>query len=159
MTEDTGALPASRLSPRQKQCLRLAYERQTSKEIAQALGLSAGTVNTYITEAVAVLQARNRRHAAELLHAYEGGAATPEKVQSHIHGVPTASALPAPAEAGSGGLRRMLPVRPKGADGNDLGIFVRLSWPFIGGVILAIGFGMLAIGMRVLSDFFRAVLG
>ncbi len=147
----------TKLSPRQKQCLRLAFERKTSKEIAAELVLGVGTVNTYITEAISVLNARNRRHAAELLHTYEVTSRTPEKVQLQSEGVPEGPRHP-PGGEGSDGWRRFLPVRQKGAIGNDLGIFARLSWPILGGVIIATGFGMLAVGMRVLSDIFRFLL-
>src|SRR3546814_16567075 len=41
-----------RLSPRQRECLRRIYLRSTSKEIATALDLGPGTVDTYITEAI-----------------------------------------------------------------------------------------------------------
>lgn len=61
-----------RLSPRQRECLRLIWERQaTSKEIAAELGISANTVNGYIAEAVELLGARDRRDAARLVY---GGA-------------------------------------------------------------------------------------
>lgn len=150
---------ASRLSPRQKQCLRLTYERRTSKEIAATLGLSVGTVNTYITEAVGVLQARNRRDAAELLHACEAAASAPDIVKLQSEGVPPLRPSAAGIGASSGDWRRLLPVRSKGAIGNDLGIFTRIFWSILGGVILATGFGMLAVGMRVLSDLLRALRG
>lgn len=58
--------PASRLSPRQRECLRLVWERRTSKEIAVELGISAATVDGYIKEAMEQLGARNRRDAAAI---------------------------------------------------------------------------------------------
>lgn len=157
MGDSSASSPAEKLSPRQRQCLRLAYDRQTSKEIAAALGLSVGTVNTYITEAIGILQARNRRHAAELLHAAEDENLPPDKVQLHSEGVSVSPALPPVIGASSGDWRRLFPIRSKGAIGNDLGIFLRLCWPVLGGVIIAIGFGMLAVGMRVLSDICRVL--
>ena len=58
---------AVHLSPRQRDCLRLVWERQaTSKEIAAELGISASTVNGYIAEAIETLGARDRREAAAL---------------------------------------------------------------------------------------------
>lgn len=52
-----------RLSPRQIQCLELVRLGRTSPQIAQALGLSARTVDQYVAEACARLHARNRTHA------------------------------------------------------------------------------------------------
>jgi DNA-binding CsgD family transcriptional regulator len=55
------------LSPRQRDCLQLVWERQaTSKEIAAELGISKSTVDGYIAEAVEALGARDRRAAAAL---------------------------------------------------------------------------------------------
>ena len=65
------SVPVERLSPRQRECLRLAYQRRTTKEIARELGIRPGTVATYCSEAIAILGADNRRHAAELLHGLE----------------------------------------------------------------------------------------
>lgn len=60
-------LPIDHLSPRQRECLRLVWDRQaTSKEIAIALGISKSTVDGYIAEAVEQLGARDRREAAAM---------------------------------------------------------------------------------------------
>ena len=66
--------PAAKLSPRQRECLRLVWARHTSKEIAAELGISASTVDGYIKEAIEALGARDRRHAAAIAF---GGADTP----------------------------------------------------------------------------------
>ena len=55
---------ARRLSPRQAACLELVCEGRTSAQIAHALGLSARTVDQYVAQSCAKLQARNRTHAA-----------------------------------------------------------------------------------------------
>lgn len=56
-----------KLSPRQRDCLQLVWERQaTSKEIAAELGISKTTVDGYVSEAVATLGARDRRDAAAI---------------------------------------------------------------------------------------------
>jgi DNA-binding CsgD family transcriptional regulator len=55
------------LSPRQHECLRLSWERLTSKEIALRLGLSPRTVDSYIAEAVEALGAADRREAARMV--------------------------------------------------------------------------------------------
>ncbi|WP_374660646.1 LuxR C-terminal-related transcriptional regulator [Phenylobacterium sp.] len=55
---------ARRLSPRQAACLELVCEGRTSAQIANALGLSARTVDQYVAQSCAKLKARNRAHAA-----------------------------------------------------------------------------------------------
>ncbi len=60
--------PATPLSPRQRECLRLVWSRRaTSKEIAAEIGVSKSTVDAYIAEAVKALGARDRRQAAEMV--------------------------------------------------------------------------------------------
>lgn len=70
-----------RLSRRHRECLRGVRALKGSKEIADALGIEKSTVDKYLTEAVKVLGARNRRDAALLLAAHEagGGDATADK--------------------------------------------------------------------------------
>ncbi|WP_394662280.1 helix-turn-helix transcriptional regulator [uncultured Sphingomonas sp.] len=56
------------LSARQRDCLKLVWSRRaTSKEIAAELGISKGTVDKYIAEAVELLGARDRRQAAAMV--------------------------------------------------------------------------------------------
>jgi two-component system response regulator DesR len=54
------------LSERERVCLRLAGQGCTSPEIAEALGLSVGTVRNYLSEAIGKLGAGNRTQAARL---------------------------------------------------------------------------------------------
>lgn len=54
------------LSERERVCLRLAGQGQTSPEIAKSLGLSVGTVRNYLSEAMGKLGASNRIEAARL---------------------------------------------------------------------------------------------
>lgn len=140
------------MAPRQIECLRLVYERRTSKEIAAEIGLSAATVDSYITDAVALLGARNRRHAAELLHR----TAPPEKFGSQS---PRDDEDPVPIQEPARPPFRWtdwLPFRQPGAFGNDLHPAIRILFIPILAVLLATGFGMLAVGARVVSDFFAA---
>ncbi len=48
------------LNDRERQALRLAGEGATAADIAKALGLSAGTVRNYLSEAIGKLGAGNR---------------------------------------------------------------------------------------------------
>lgn len=59
--------PIAQLSDTQKACLRLVAVNRSSKEIAQATGLSHQTVDQYISRAAATLGASNRRDAARKL--------------------------------------------------------------------------------------------
>ena len=62
-----------RLSRRHRECLRGVRDLKGSKEIADALGIEKTTVDKYLTEAVKVIGARNRREAALLLAGHEAG--------------------------------------------------------------------------------------
>lgn len=55
------------LTKRQAECLALAGQGLTSKEIAKAIGLSPSTVDNHINTAVARLGARNRVEAAHFM--------------------------------------------------------------------------------------------
>lgn len=142
-----------RLTPRQRECLRHVYRLKTSKEIALELGLGVGTVDTYISEAVAILRARNRRHAAELFYAFEDDPISPRKMQWENPGVgrdlPDAS--PENAEPPSPSWARLLPLRTMGVSANDLDLYLRYFWLVLLAIALAVGFGMLAVGLDVLS--------
>jgi DNA-binding CsgD family transcriptional regulator len=65
----------SRLTDKQRVCLRLVYAHMSSKEIAQQLGVEPGTVDQYIKAAIRILGVGDRRAAAKLLAEYEGGGA------------------------------------------------------------------------------------
>lgn len=54
------------LSERQKTCLQLVANGMSSKEIARSTGLSPRSVDTYLTSAMALLGASNRRDAARI---------------------------------------------------------------------------------------------
>ncbi len=89
--------PAAKLSPRQRECLRLVWERRTSKEIAAELGISASTVDGYIKEAMETLSARDRRQAAAIVFG-SGTPAPPDNLGPQSPGLSTEPAAPiAPA--------------------------------------------------------------
>lgn len=142
-----------RLTPRQRECLRMVYERLVSKEIAEKLGISSNTVDTYLTEAIAILGARNRRHAAALFHEYEAGQATPRKFELESSRVVEPLVFETQEGRGTQILRSLdlLPLRNKGTNGNDLNANHRIFWSAQLGVALAIGFGMLVVGLEVVS--------
>lgn len=66
-----------RLSRRHRECLRGVRDLKGSKEIADTLGIEKSTVDKYLTEAVKVVGARNRREAALLLADHEAGSVDP----------------------------------------------------------------------------------
>ena len=66
---------SSKLSDVQKQCLRLAGEGRSSKEIAPLVGLSHQTVDQYLHRARLALGAENRRDAARMFADFERGTA------------------------------------------------------------------------------------
>lgn len=60
-----------RLSKRHRECLRGVRALKGSKEIAASLGVEKSTVDGYLSEAVRILGARNRRDAALMLGDHE----------------------------------------------------------------------------------------
>ncbi|MBU3076431.1 helix-turn-helix domain-containing protein [Sphingomonas quercus] len=87
----------SSLTRRERECLQLVRRGLESKEIARELGLSHRTVDAYIDNARRRLKATSRRHAAELLAAFEGDQAIPYRI------LPEPQTLPAAPLAGADG--------------------------------------------------------
>ena len=56
----------TRLSLRQWECLALAADHRSAKEIARALGIAPSTVNDHLDEAILKLGATDRRDAARM---------------------------------------------------------------------------------------------
>lgn len=163
------------LTRRHRECLRGVKALKGSKEIAADLGLGKSTVDTYLAEAVRLLGARNRRDAALALAEFEVGEGrqdTPIAEESTRHKIISDSAglvfeadpVPVPVEPdGStvGGAvqdghvhaspRLPLPFRRLGQRRNDMTIVERLLWVPTIAIALAIGFGMLVIGLDVLT--------
>lgn len=83
----------SSITPRSAECLRLVWEKQaTSKEIGLELGIAKTTVDGYISNAVELLGARDRREAARMVW---GGT---DRAESGPDSAPIAPAAPAVAE-------------------------------------------------------------
>ncbi len=176
-----------RLSKRHRDCLRGVRELKGSKEIAVELGIEKSTVDGYLTEAVRILGARNRRDAALLWSEYEAGSAdpshsnetilpndtAPDKIGGHSARL-VAAAIPlpgrsspdegivgAPGVSGDAPYRRVpgigVPFRRKGQRDNDLSVGSRLIWIQAIALGIAIGFGMLMNGLQVLTGLIEAV--
>ena len=118
------------------------------------VGIGVGTVDSYISEAVAILGAPNRRRAAEMLF---GGKdpLPPGKYEGELPGV-----APGPDDdpfrgqgLQVGEWQVLLPFRHKGVSRNALGPIHRLFWFILLVLAAAASFGMLAIGLEVLSRF------
>ena len=141
-----------RLSPRQRDCLRLIYDRKSTKDIAAILDLSPGTVSGYCAEAIQVIGARNRIDAAEQFEAYERKPAPFDQYPQSGGVVSEAVSRPTSSQEEVAPWRHWLPVRTRGAEGNETGIIARLVWITVFALVFAIGFGMLAVGVRATSD-------
>ena len=140
------------LTRRQRDCLKLVAELKGSKEIATELGLTKSTVDSYIAEAVQVLGARDRRDAARQLTEWTREQ-SPDRIGPDSSRVPRSTAEPLISMV----VERQrphwpLPFRIEGERRNDLGLFWRIAWIPLIAIGLAIGFGMLAVGLHVLSD-------
>lgn len=107
----------SQLSERQKTCLRLVARGMSSKEIAKETGLSPRSVDTYITDAIALLGATNRRDAARALLEQEASQQLRSQPEPIVHGATVADER---LRAGLGGLRRLLVPIPVGGRLHDL---------------------------------------
>lgn len=65
------ASPFDQLTDKQRECLRLAADHMSSKEIARVLGISASAVEQRLKYAVRVVGARDRREAARQFAKWE----------------------------------------------------------------------------------------
>jgi len=167
------------LTRRHRECLRGVKALKGSKEIAIELGLGKSTVDSYLAEAVRLLGARNRRDAAIALaehEAVEGDPAsdqvpeieenpTPDKIIPNSAGlVFEPAAMPvtiSPDGSTVGGAvkdghvqtssRLLLPIRRRGQTRNEMTVAERLLWVPTIAIALAIGFGMLATGLDVMT--------
>lgn len=163
-----------RLSKRHRDVLRGVAALRKSKQIAADLGIAPGTVDGYIAEAVRILGATDRGDAARILvqndrldvaAAPSDTFAAPGQSGGQSSGVvpppPTMKEVALPvvepeAVRDSGtqpvSLAGWLPVRRAGQRNNDLPVAARLLWIPAIAVILAVGFGMLVSGLKVLVE-------
>ena len=71
MGEPQDPIAIERLTPRERECLRLVAEHLHSKEIARRLSISQHTVDGHLNEARRRLGVASRRDAARLLRDWE----------------------------------------------------------------------------------------
>ncbi|WP_298672561.1 helix-turn-helix transcriptional regulator [uncultured Sphingomonas sp.] len=142
--------PIHLLSEQERACLRLVPLNNTA-EIARATGLSPETVKTYIKRACDKLGVNRRADAARMLIAAES---CPHEGGYNSRGTDEqAPAAPERPNREAGRWLALLPVRKQGAIGNDLNLVLRLViWIPLVAIGIAIAFGMLAVGIRVLAD-------
>jgi DNA-binding CsgD family transcriptional regulator len=178
--------PVTKLSERQRACLRLVYAHLRQKEIARALGISPATVEMHLKAARNVLGAADSREAAQILAAAENG--INGTYGQSIHGpqhiaepLPDLSRIPLQPNFGSGqygsvddrSLREdqalfdafsvapaftaFRPFPTAGRPRNDLGIWIRFAW--IGTIIvgLLIGTAMMVGAMANLTPVIEAL--
>lgn len=150
------------LSERERQCLRLVFERLRPKEIGRELGISHHTVNGHLQQAMRKLGASSSIEAARQLH--EASGSTAESITGYVFGVESTgdpAMLPVSKQGGSdagrvqdsmaGGLwgRGAMPFPPpsprfrwplpvRGEIRNDLTPVERLFWIAAGIVAVAI---------------------
>jgi len=103
MQADANDDPRETLTERERQCLRLVFDRLRPKEIGRELGISHHTVNGHLQQAMRKLGATSSIEAARLCHAADRQSA-PEKITGYPFGVefsPVSSNL-APSQLGAG---------------------------------------------------------
>lgn len=160
-------MPAEPLTPRQAECLRLVWARRTSKEIAAELGLTKGTVDTYISEAVTALGARNRRDAAAMLYGTELSTRPlpltvrePENLPPAKFNLDSAgvSSLPADEPPASPSTKASAPIRPWATDDRPLNLMP--LWQIVGWMVaIAIGSMLLLTLATVIGNGLPPVTG
>jgi DNA-binding CsgD family transcriptional regulator len=132
------------LTERERDVLRRLTTLSRPPEIARELGIGEATVRTHIANARRKLGGVGAFAAARALAESEG---RHQSLPTHLFTIPGAAP----------DWRDLLPVRRKGAHGNDLNLGFRLIWIVLLASGIAIAFGMLAVGARVLSDLLRSL--
>lgn len=176
----------SKLTARQRDCLRLVLHHKQSKEIGRELGISPMTVDNHFRSAIQILGVSNRLEAARLLASYEGEAPGAPSQWLTSQPLPVVSQLERPiiappVDAGDGQRDMMsalredqvpyrtyaehgftsipLPVPTRGKPRNDLTIAQRLFW--IAALVfgMGIGAGALLSGFAALTNIVLAIKG
>jgi len=125
-----------RLTPQERECLRLVAQQRSSKEIASELGISKASVDTYCNRARAKLGVASRRDAAQLVLFLDAASAAPA--------LPAQQPSP-PYEAVTRPVLLLPPVA-------SLGPLARLAIIVGGAVVLVLAFGALVSGLQSLDN-------
>jgi DNA-binding CsgD family transcriptional regulator len=127
----------SRLTEKQKECLRLVALNFSTKEIARQIGRSDHTVDQRIREALRILEVGDRRTAARILADEEGrGTYQPLIYQTDdLAGPPETAIVDQRVQPEASNRDWRLP--PLGGSENDLDVLGKVK--LIAGIALAIG--------------------
>lgn len=125
-----------RLTPQERECLRLVAQQRSSKEIASELGISKASVDTYCNRARAKLGVASRRDAAQLVLFQDTASAAP------------AVAAQQPSPSSEAVARPVLLLPPVAS----LGPVTRLAIIVGGAVLLVLAFGALVSGLQSLDN-------
>jgi len=170
----------SKLTARQRDCLRLVLQHKQSKEIGRELGISPMTVDNHFRSAIQTLGVSNRLEAALMLASYEagGGDAEPsQRLTSQPHPVvsPAERSIMASSSEDGDEQREMasalredqvpyrtyreasfidfpLPVPTREKPRNELTIAQRLFWIAVLIFGMGLGAGALLSGFAALTD-------
>lgn len=143
MVEDD---PTTRLTDRQRECLRLVGQLKKTEQIAGELGIAPSTVNTHIERAVALLGAANRRDAARMVLVSD---TRPEKSPTEIDRLPE---TPPPSPT-------LPPPDALGRRRNDLTWGQRLGLALLALVLMCIGLAGLGAAIEQLSHWRATIAG
>lgn len=169
-----------KLTPRERDCLRLVLPLQESKRIAPELGLTAGTVDQYLKSAARKLGVSGRREAAELLRAHDEGllqnsefrpspvaepvepagndGAADEAATGHISELHEARAAFMLGPQRGDWATTLLTGRAAGGNLNELSTTQRLLTMAKWTVLSLLGFGIAASGTKALGDIGKNLL-
>jgi len=160
----------SRLTDKQRECLRLVDDHLSSKEIAPLLSITPEAVDQRLKTAVRVLGVASRFEAARLLARHEGRA-----YQQTVYEASDVAILPLPPtnppsagdehESGLGEDREdyeppasfergssKLPLPMERGKRNDLSLAQRLTWVVVIAIGAALSFGALLAGFGALAQ-------
>lgn len=134
----------SRLTDKQRECLRLVYAHMSSKEIAQKLGIEPGTVDQYVKAAMRTLGVSDRRAAARMLADSEGYE-SPGPVALRLQDEP------APFDAEPARRQPILPLPLEGLRPTHVGWGKRIAWI----VLIAIGIALAFLALLAMFEAFE----
>jgi DNA-binding CsgD family transcriptional regulator len=155
-------MSVEKLSPREKECLRLMLQAMRPKDIARATGLSLHTINGHLKSARRKLGTNDSLTAARIFGAHE---APPKIGGTSLSGSPPllqaveGNCTETTTEAGTRSPRSTYPFSTRERPRNSLSVRWRLLWPILLLGLVALGAGMLVSGAASLSMVFLALQG